>query len=193
MRCSRYGTVSPLRAMSRSKRLAIPIACSLRSGRLRPSSTTVDSPSGCSIRTETMPSSPSLRCARSEQLRQPRCVSGSSASFQAALSNRDARQAQLDAAIAALGKEAFEDACVLLEKEFYALEDDLRDRLLAFSQGPGSESRDTTSLIAAWWRRSSAGSVRIAEFKPHGAPSIQCCCRSPAWVGLSHGNSRATG
>lgn len=50
------------------------------------------------------------------------------------LPNRDARQAQLDAAIAALGEDAFEDACVVLEKQFHALEDDLRDRLLAFSQ-----------------------------------------------------------
>lgn len=50
------------------------------------------------------------------------------------LRERGARQAQLDAAVAALGEDTFDEACLVLEKEFYALEDDLRNRLLAFSQ-----------------------------------------------------------
>ena len=45
------------------------------------------------------------------------------------LPEQDARQAQLDAAAAAVGEDAFEDSCLVLE-------DDLRDRLLAFSQAP---------------------------------------------------------
>ena len=53
--------------------------------------------------------------------------------------DRNARQAQLEAAEAAVGENAFENVCQLLEKEFYALEDDLRDRLLAFSQAIDTE------------------------------------------------------
>jgi hypothetical protein len=53
--------------------------------------------------------------------------------------DRNARQSQLGAAEAAAGEEAFENACQLLEEEFYALEDDLRDRLLAFSQAIDTE------------------------------------------------------
>lgn len=43
--------------------------------------------------------------------------------------DRDTRQQQLDAASEAAGEDAFEDACSALEQEFYALEDDLRNRL----------------------------------------------------------------
>jgi hypothetical protein len=49
------------------------------------------------------------------------------------LADRNARQEQLDAAGAALGDAAFEAACQALEHEFYGLEDELRDRLWAFS------------------------------------------------------------
>lgn len=45
--------------------------------------------------------------------------------------DRDARQAQLEA-VDALGEDAFDQACLALEQEFYALEDDLRDRLCAY-------------------------------------------------------------
>ena len=58
------------------------------------------------------------------------------------LPEQNARQGQLDAAIAALGAGSFEDACLVLEKEFYALEDDLRDRLLAFSEAAERAHRD---------------------------------------------------
>jgi hypothetical protein len=48
------------------------------------------------------------------------------------LAERNARQAQLDAAVAAIGEDAFTEACGPLEEEFQALEDDLRHRLLVF-------------------------------------------------------------
>lgn len=43
--------------------------------------------------------------------------------------DRTIRQWQLDAAAALLGEDAFEHACEALEQEFYAQEDELRDRL----------------------------------------------------------------
>jgi hypothetical protein len=43
--------------------------------------------------------------------------------------DQNGRQAQLEAAEAQHGEDEFEDACSELERDFYALEDDLRDRL----------------------------------------------------------------
>jgi hypothetical protein len=58
------------------------------------------------------------------------------------LSDRNARQEQLEAAEAALGQDAFDNACQVLEREFYALEGDLSDRLWAFSKRLISAARD---------------------------------------------------
>ena len=56
----------------------------------------------------------------------------------APLVDRNARQAQLEAAIvAAGGEDAFDRTCRVFEEEFYALEERLRDQLLAFSQRLG--------------------------------------------------------
>lgn len=57
------------------------------------------------------------------------------------LPERGARQAQLDAAVSALGEDVFEDVCLVLEKEFSARADDLRDRLWAWQVEGGSVLR----------------------------------------------------
>ena len=46
--------------------------------------------------------------------------------------DQDARQAQLDEAGERMGEGAFDDACVALEREFYAGEDELRHLLVAY-------------------------------------------------------------
>jgi len=50
------------------------------------------------------------------------------------VADQNARQAQLEAAEAALGQDVFDDECQRLEQELYALEDSLRDQLFAFSE-----------------------------------------------------------
>lgn len=47
---------------------------------------------------------------------------------------QDERQEQLDSAAAARGEERFEEDCVDLERRFYALEDDLRVRMVEWSR-----------------------------------------------------------
>ena len=50
---------------------------------------------------------------------------------------QDERQEQLDAAAATLGEDRFEEASSELEQRFYALEDELRTRLLEYSRANG--------------------------------------------------------
>ena len=50
--------------------------------------------------------------------------------------DRDARQRQLEAAEERFGEDAFMDACAALQEEFYAAEDNLRERLWVFVREP---------------------------------------------------------
>jgi len=50
---------------------------------------------------------------------------------------QDERQAQLDSAAAKRGEDEFEEECQRLEQRFYALEDDLRKRLVGYLRANG--------------------------------------------------------
>ncbi len=54
---------------------------------------------------------------------------------------QDERQAQLDSAAAARGEGRFEEDCKELEQRFYALEDDLRMRMVDYSRANDLASR----------------------------------------------------